>query len=89
MDEPTAGLDPNQIRDFRENIKVLGRTKTVLISTHILQEVEAVAHRVILIHEGAIVFDGEPARLREGGSIEQTFYRLTGRGAPVSGGAGR
>jgi ABC-2 type transport system ATP-binding protein len=85
MDEPTAGLDPNQIRDFRENIKVLGKTKTVLISTHILQEVEAVADRVILINDGRILFDGTPFALREGGSLEQTFYRLTG--AP--GGAAR
>jgi ABC-2 type transport system ATP-binding protein len=78
MDEPTAGLDPNQIRDFRENIKVLGKTKTILISTHILQEVEAVADRVILIHDGRVLFDGTPFALREGGSLEQTFYRLTG-----------
>lgn len=78
MDEPTAGLDPNQIRDFRDNIKVLGKTKTVLISTHILQEVEAVADRVILINDGRILFDGTPFALREGGSLEQTFYRLTG-----------
>lgn len=81
MDEPTAGLDPNQIHDFRENIRVLGRTKTVLISTHILQEVEAVANRVILINEGRVVFDGAPAALREGGSLEETFYRLTGKRA--------
>ncbi len=80
MDEPTAGLDPNQIRDFRENIKVLGKTKTILISTHILQEVEAVADRVILINDGRILFDGTPFALREGGSLEQTFYRLTGAG---------
>ncbi len=78
MDEPTAGLDPNQIRDFRENIKVLGKTKTILISTHILQEVEAVADRVVLIHDGRVLFDGTPFALREGGSLEQTFYRLTG-----------
>jgi ABC-2 type transport system ATP-binding protein len=86
MDEPTAGLDPNQIRDFRENIRVLGRTKTILISTHILQEVEAVADRVILINEGRLVFDGSPAALREGGSLEQTFYRLTGREHRAAGG---
>ena len=88
MDEPTAGLDPNQIRDFRENIRVLGRTKTILISTHILQEVEAVADRVILINDGRLVFDGLPSALREGGSLEQTFYRLTGggRGAQRQGG---
>jgi ABC-2 type transport system ATP-binding protein len=86
MDEPTAGLDPNQIRDFRENIRVLGRTKTILISTHILQEVEAVADRVILINEGRLVFDGSPAALREGGSLERTFYRLTGREQRAAGG---
>ena len=78
MDEPTAGLDPNQIHDFRENIRILGRTKTILISTHILQEVEAVADRVILVNDGRLVMDGPPSALREGGSLEQTFYRLTG-----------
>jgi ABC-2 type transport system ATP-binding protein len=77
MDEPTAGLDPNQIRHFRDNIKVLGRSKTVLISTHILQEVDAVADRVIFIHNGRLVFDGAPDELKEGGSMEQPFYRLT------------
>ncbi|HEX5132990.1 MAG TPA: ABC transporter ATP-binding protein [Candidatus Krumholzibacteria bacterium] len=85
MDEPTAGLDPNQIHDFRDNIRVLGRTKTVLISTHILQEVEAVADRVILINDGRLVFDGPPAGLHEGGTMEETFYRLTGRGAGAPG----
>ena len=88
MDEPTAGLDPNQIHDFRDNIRVLGRTKTILISTHILQEVEAVADRVILVNDGRLVLDGAPAALREGGSLEQNFYRLTGadkRGARAGG----
>jgi ABC-2 type transport system ATP-binding protein len=80
MDEPTAGLDPNQIRDFRDNIKVLGMTKTVLISTHILQEVDAVADRVLLVNDGQLLFDGAPDDLREGGSLEQPFYRLTGGG---------
>jgi ABC-2 type transport system ATP-binding protein len=77
MDEPTAGLDPNQIRDFRANIRVLGMTKTVLISTHILQEVDAVADRVLLVNEGKLLFDGTPGELSEGGSLEKTFYRLT------------
>ena len=77
MDEPTAGLDPNQIRQFRENIQRLGRTKTVLISTHILQEVEAVADRVLLINNGRLVYDGKLADLQENGSLEQPFYRLT------------
>ena len=77
MDEPTAGLDPNQIREFRENIRRLGKDKTILLSTHILQEVEAVADRVLLINEGRLVFDGPPMELRKDGSLEQTFYRLT------------
>jgi len=84
MDEPTAGLDPNQIRDFRENIKVLGMTKTVLISTHILQEVDAVADRVLLVHDGRMLFDGAPDELKEGGSLEKPFYRLTGHGEVTS-----
>ena len=77
MDEPTAGLDPNQIRIFRDNIQELGRTKTILISTHILQEVDVVADRVLLINEGKFVFDGTPEELKENGSLEQPFYRLT------------
>jgi ABC-2 type transport system ATP-binding protein len=86
MDEPTAGLDPNQIREFRENIKVLAVSKTILISTHILQEVEAVAARLLLIHNGGLVFDGTPDELKEGGSLEKPFYRLTSGGQPGSGG---
>lgn len=80
MDEPTAGLDPNQIRDFRANIKRLGESKTILISTHILQEVEAIADRVLFIHNGRLVFDGTPAELRGSGALEESFYRLTGTG---------
>jgi ABC-2 type transport system ATP-binding protein len=89
MDEPTAGLDPNQIREFRENIKVLAVSKTILISTHILQEVEAVAGRVLLIHNGGLVFDGAPGELKEGGSLEQPFYRLTSGESTGAGGGGR
>lgn len=83
MDEPTAGLDPNQIREFRQNIRELGKQKTVLLSTHILQEVSAVADRVILIHDGRIVYDGTPDDLKEKGDLEQPFYRLTNFGRPV------
>ena len=61
MDEPTSGLDPNQIRGVRQLIRDLGQSKTVLVSTHILQEVEPVADRVLFIHDGKIVFDGKPA----------------------------
>ena len=84
MDEPTAGLDPNQIRDFRSNIRKLGETKTILMSTHILGEVTAVSDRVLLIHEGRLVFDGSPAKLEEGQSLEETFYELTNFGRPGS-----
>ncbi|MFQ5790101.1 MAG: ABC transporter ATP-binding protein [Acidobacteriota bacterium] len=77
MDEPTAGLDPNQIRQFRTNIQKLGQTKTILISTHILQEVDAVAQRVLFVHNGRLIFDGSPRELKENGSLEEPFYRLT------------
>jgi len=80
MDEPTAGLDPNQIRHFRENIRKLGRNKTILISTHILQEVDAIADHVLFVHNGRLVFEGTPSELREGGSLEKPFYRLTQEG---------
>ncbi len=77
MDEPTSGLDPNQIRDFRANIKRLGESKTILLSTHILQEVDAVAERVLMIHNGRLCFDGTPEELRRDGSMEEAFYKLT------------
>jgi ABC-2 type transport system ATP-binding protein len=78
MDEPTSGLDPNQIRGVRKLIRELGKSKTVLVSTHILQEVEPVADRVLFIHEGKIVFDGQPAEMRtQGGTLEEQFHRLT------------
>jgi ABC-2 type transport system ATP-binding protein len=85
MDEPTAGLDPNQIRQFRENIQRLGRTKTLLISTHILHEADAVADRVLLVDSGRLVFDGPVDELKEDGSLEQPFYRLTGHGVLLPG----
>ncbi len=80
MDEPTAGLDPNQIRQFRDNVQRLRATKTLLVSTHILHEAEATADRVLLVDSGRLVFDGTLAELEENGSIEKPFYRLTNRG---------
>ena len=79
MDEPTSGLDPNQIRDVRELIRRLGQSKTILLSTHILQEVEAVAGHVILINEGRVVFDGTPQEMADDGNLEEAFYRFTGK----------
>jgi len=82
MDEPTAGLDPNQIRDFRQNIKTLGKTKTILLSTHILQEADAVADRIFLINDGRLILDGTPDELKQGSSLEESFYNLTNYGHP-------
>ena len=79
MDEPTSGLDPNQIHDVRELIRTLGRTKTILISTHILQEVQAIADRVVLVNDGRVVFDGTVEEMAAGQTLEEAFYRLTGR----------
>jgi len=80
MDEPTAGLDPNQIREFRRHIKELGKTKTVMVSTHILQEVEAIADHVLFVDNGKLVFEGTTQELQEKGSLEEPFYRLTNHG---------
>jgi ABC-2 type transport system ATP-binding protein len=78
LDEPTAGLDPNQIHHVRDLIRELGASRTILLSTHILQEVEAVADRVIFIHEGRIVFDGSLDEFRTGAnSLDERFGELT------------
>jgi ABC-2 type transport system ATP-binding protein len=78
LDEPTSGLDPLQIREVRSLIRELGQSKTILLSTHILQEVEAVADRVLMIHEGRLVFDGTVDELKADGSLDQRFYALAG-----------
>ncbi|MCY4595689.1 MAG: ABC transporter ATP-binding protein [Bryobacterales bacterium] len=77
MDEPTAGLDPNQIREVRALIRDLSESKTVLLSTHILQEVEAVADHVVIISDGRIVFDGTPEEMTHGEGLDAAFQRLT------------
>jgi ABC-2 type transport system ATP-binding protein len=68
LDEPTAGLDPNQIRQVRALIRELGKTHTILLSTHILSEVESVCDRAIVIHKGRIVAQGTLAELSRGSS---------------------
>ncbi len=78
LDEPTAGLDPNQIHEVRETIRKLGRSKTILLSTHILQEVEAMAGRVLFINEGRLIFDGPIKELTKGGKpLDERFRELT------------
>lgn len=76
LDEPTTGLDPNQLADIRQVIKTVGRDKTVLFSTHIMQEVEALCDRVIIINKGKIVADSPLAQLRAqtAGSTSQATY---------------
>lgn len=65
LDEPTTGLDPNQLVEIRELIKKSGKTKTVLLSTHIMQEVEAVCDRIIIINKGKIVADAKIDEIRK------------------------
>ena len=64
LDEPTSGLDPNQIVEIRSLIKEIGREKTVILSTHILPEVQATCSRVVIISGGKLVADGTPDELR-------------------------
>ncbi|MDF3078085.1 MAG: ATP-binding cassette protein [Sphingobacteriaceae bacterium] len=80
LDEPTSGLDPNQLIDIRKLIQELGKDKTVVLSTHIMQEVEAVCNNVIIINKGRIVADDSLQQLREkqgGKSLEDIFISLT------------
>ncbi|QYJ67148.1 gliding motility-associated ABC transporter ATP-binding subunit GldA [Flavobacterium litorale] len=79
LDEPTTGLDPNQLVEIRELIKNIGKDKTVFLSTHIMQEVEAICDRVIIINKGKVVTDRKLSSLRDGDSqiIEVGFdYRI-------------
>lgn len=77
LDEPTTGLDPNQLVEIRNLIRQVGKTKTVLLSTHIMQEVEAVCSRVVIINNGRLVADDETKHLAEGGSLEKKFREIT------------
>ena len=79
LDEPTAGLDPNQIREVRKLIRSWARRRPCCLSTHILQEVEAMCNRVIFINEGRIVFDGSPASwATTAAALDEKFHELTG-----------
>ncbi|MFZ2286778.1 MAG: ATP-binding cassette domain-containing protein [Bacteroidales bacterium] len=80
LDEATTGLDPNQIVEIRNLISEAGREKTVMLSTHIMQEVEAICNRVIIIDHGRIVADGPIDEISSlaGARLEETFRQLTG-----------
>ncbi|KQM64571.1 multidrug ABC transporter ATP-binding protein [Pedobacter sp. Leaf216] len=80
LDEPTSGLDPNQLVDIRKLIKTLGTAKTVVISTHIMQEVEAICDDIIIINKGKIVANDSLEGLKEAHqqqSLEDIFRKLT------------
>lgn len=80
LDEPTNGLDPNQIIEIRNVIKEIGKEKTVILSTHIMQEVEALCSRVILIHQGHIVQDCAIEDFKDRfGSLEEAFASYTSK----------
>jgi ABC-2 type transport system ATP-binding protein len=78
LDEPTSGLDPNQLVGIRELILELGKSKTVLLSTHVLQEVEKLCSRIVMIDQGQIVYDGPTAEVGEREAMANRFHELTG-----------
>jgi len=82
LDEPTAGLDPTQIRETRKLIRELGQQHTMLLCTHILSEVEMTCDSVIIIHQGKVAEDGSLAAVRQRNkdqSLEEIFVKLTGQ----------
>lgn len=91
LDEPTDGLDPNQKHEIRELIKQLAPEKCIVISTHILEEVDAVCNRIVLIDRGQVLEDSTPQKLRDehGGELTGIFRKLTTahREGAVAGGA--
>ncbi len=79
LDEPTTGLDPNQIAEIRELIKKIGKEKTVIFSTHILSEVSATCDRAIIINKGKIVVEGTPDELaKKAGGKEKIYVKIKG-----------
>ncbi len=84
LDEPTAGLDPNQLREIRPLIKNIGADKTVIFSTHIMQEVEAICSRIIIIAAGQIVAQGAPEALKDAQTAEEPMRLVAAlRGTPA------
>lgn len=84
LDEPTSGLDPNQIIEIREVIKQQGQHKTVLFSSHILQEVEAICDRVVIINKGNLVADDKIANLQQANNNQQTVLVAFSRAVDIA-----
>ena len=78
LDEPTVGLDPAQVIEIRRLIRQLGKSHTVILSSHILSEVQAVCTRVLILSHGQLAASGDLASLTAGGSLEERFLELTG-----------
>jgi ABC-2 type transport system ATP-binding protein len=90
LDEPTDGLDPNQKHAVRDLIRGMARDKTIVISTHLLEEVEAICTRAVIIDQGRIVADATPAELAArapSGRLDDVFRQLTTRDTAVAGAA--
>lgn len=79
LDEPTIGLDPRQIREIRSLVKELAGERTVILSTHILQEVVQICQKVVIINEGRVVVEDEIENLTRGMSLEEVFMRAIGK----------
>ena len=88
LDEPTDGLDPNQKHEVRQLIEEMSQDKVIILSTHILEEVEAVCSRAIIIARGKVVYDGTPQELKErspSGRLDEVFREITTAAAPALG----
>lgn len=85
LDEPTDGLDPNQKHEVRQLVRSIAERKAIIISTHILEEVDAICSRAMIIDQGRIVADGTPTELRQGhATLEAMFRSLTGKPREVA-----
>src|SRR5512146_57587 len=80
LDEPTVGLDPAQIRDIRALIRELGDSSSVILSTHLLNEVESLCDRVAILQKGRLIYTGTSAEMLADGNMEQAFLQITGDG---------
>lgn len=78
LDEPTSGLDPNQLVEIRELIRSIGKEKTVMLSTHIMQEVEAICDRIVIIKRGEIVADDKAGNLQHAANVQTVYVEFEG-----------
>ena len=84
LDEPTSGLDPNQLVEIRDLIKSIGKKKTVMLSTHIMQEVEAICDRVVIINKGEIVADNKASELQKRTTIQTVYVEFEDKSNKMS-----